>query len=93
MDQLIMLGVVAVSLVLNFVSIQYKISKGEGVNASVDIFVFFVMAYMFMGTMSGVAIASVASALFSIYLLIVPFKWGFKMPDLGLEELGKELNK
>ena len=87
----VMIGVLAGATVINFISIQWKIKKGDGMNAAVDVFVFGLMLWMFMGTLGGMIIAVSASAFFSVWLLIVPFKFGFKMPDLGLDDMMKDL--
>ena len=84
-----MIAILSIATVVNFISIQWKIKKGDGANAAVDVLVFGVMAYLFFGTLGGMIIAVVASAFFSLWLLIVPFKMpemkGFDMKGFGID--------
>jgi len=65
---IIMIGI---ATFFNFAIILHKWLNNNRVNAVIDIAVFVAIAYMFVGSISALAIGMVASFLFSIYLFFV----------------------
>lgn len=70
--------VIGVFTALNFIFIKWKISKGRYSDATLDIGAFIALNWMFGGTMSGMSIAMVASAIFSVYLYYSPPSWSIE---------------
>jgi hypothetical protein len=65
----------ALATFLNFAIIKWKLEHNRYLDSTIDIGVFSVSSYMFMGTITGLSISMIASALMSIYLLISPPKF------------------
>ena len=66
--------VIGVATFFNFAVILYKFNKGNTANALLDVAVFAVITFMFIGSVSALAIGMVASMLFSIYLIFTEVK-------------------
>jgi len=66
------LTIIAIALVFNFIVLKIKMENGNYLNAVVDALVFIVIAAIMGGTLGGMVIAAVASAIFSIYLMYYP---------------------
>jgi len=64
--------VFAAAMFINIVVVYKKLKQGNTANAVIDLIVLVALSYTFGGTTSGMAIATIASALFSIYLFIDP---------------------
>ena len=60
---------------INFAVIYVKFNKEMYANAILDVAVFATIAWLFSGTLGGMSIGMIASALFSMLLLIVPPKF------------------
>ena len=71
----VLLGGVATAI--NFLFIYYKIQKDRVEDAVVDIALFLIIAFLFAGTLGGMTIGMVASAIISIYLWFNPPKFNF----------------
>lgn len=69
----VMAGIAAA---INLIFIKFKVEKKRYGDAALDTGAFVVLAYLFSGTMSGMAIAMIASAIISVYLWFVPPKFG-----------------
>ena len=70
----------AIATVSNFIFILHKLKNQRYADAATDITVLTILSYLFGGTMAGMAIAIVASAIMSIYLWFFP-------PNFDFEEL------
>ena len=57
---------------LNLMAIKWKLEHDRGADAGLDFTVLVVLAWLFGGTISGLAIATIASAIISLYLLVSP---------------------
>ncbi len=57
---------------LNLVTILYKLKHNSIPNAIVDLAVLILLTYVFGGSTAGLAIATITSALFSVYLFFDP---------------------
>jgi len=68
----IMILVFGVATFANIVVIYIKLKHNQVQNAIVDFAVLAILAYVFGSTVSGLAIATITSALFSIYLFFDP---------------------
>ena len=66
---------IGIATFFNFVAIKWKIEHKRWGDAAIDIAVATTAAYIFGGTMTGMSIAMVASALMSLYLLRYPPRW------------------
>jgi len=64
--------IIAIALVFNFIILKVKMENGNYLNAVIDALVFIVIAVIMGGTLGGMVIAAVASAIFSIYLMYYP---------------------
>ncbi len=53
---------------------MWKFQQGMETNALVDGVVLGTIFWLFSGTMSALAIGTIASAMFSVYLIFVPFE-------------------
>ncbi len=69
---LILLGGIAAAF--NFVIILHKLRKGRIADSIVDIMTATMLSVMFVGTLTGMAIGMVASAIISIYLWFYPIE-------------------
>ena len=56
----------------NIVVIYWKIKRGNAPNALLDFVILAILTYIFGGSTAGLAIATITSALFSIYLFFDP---------------------
>lgn len=63
---------IAVATVFNFAVLRWKMSKGRFADAITDVFFLVVLNFLFAGTYTGMAIAMIAGALISLYLLVHP---------------------
>jgi len=64
--------IIAIALVFNFIILKVKLENGNYLNAVVDGLVFIVIAAIMGGTLGGMVIAAIASAIFSLYLMYYP---------------------
>ena len=69
-----MIILMGIALFFNIFSIKWKLENGRPADAFLDAVVLVVLGWVFGGTLSGLAIATVASGIMSIYLLISPPK-------------------
>lgn len=67
-----MIILMGIALFFNIFSIKWKLENGRMADASLDAVVLVLLGWIFGGTLSGLAIATVASGIMSIYLLISP---------------------
>lgn len=56
----------------NVAIIYYKFSEGQTANAFVDFGVLAVVMYLFHGSFSALAVGTIASSLFSVFLIFKP---------------------
>ncbi len=57
---------------MNVGILKFKLERGRYTDAALDFTILVVLAWLFAGTMTGLAIATVASAIISLYLMISP---------------------
>lgn len=76
-----MIIIMGIFLFLNIFSIKWKLENERHADAALDAAVLIGLGWVFGGTLTGLAIATVASGIMSLYLLISPpsTKW---MEDL-----------
>ena len=67
---LILLGGIATAF--NFIIILHKIRKGRITDSIIDLFSAIILGGMFVGTLTGMSIAMMASMFISIYLFFYP---------------------
>ncbi len=75
---LITIGIISVATAINFISVKVKFDKHRYSDAILDLVVFVAIAFMFSGTMSGLTIGMISSAMLSTYLWFSPPKELFK---------------
>ena len=63
-----------VSVFINIAVLKWKIEHDRGADAALDAGVLVLLGWLFSNTISGLAIASIASMAFSMYLLVSPPK-------------------
>ncbi len=54
----------------NLAILKWKLEQGRNTDAALDFTILVVLAWLFSGTMTGLAIATVASAFMSLYLMV-----------------------
>ena len=59
-----------IATVINLFTIQWKLSRKRGKDISIEISIIFILSYLFNGTLTGMAIATSVSAVWSIYTII-----------------------
>lgn len=64
--------VIGLATSFNFIVIMWKFTHNRVLDASIDFGVFVAISAMFAGTIAGMSVGMVASAIVSIYLLINP---------------------
>lgn len=69
--ELILIGI---ATAFNFIVIWWKFEKGRYTDVALDLGTFVAIAFMFSGTVSGLTVGMIASAIVSLYLLIIPPK-------------------
>lgn len=67
--------VIGIATAFNFIILKWKFEHERYGDAVLDIGVFFALNWMFGGTMSGMAVAMLASMIVSLYLLGNPPKF------------------
>ena len=78
--------VIAISVFSNIAVIKWKFEHNRLGDAILDLVVLILISFVFMGTISGLTIGTLASSMFSLYLLISPPK----MPEIKLFENKKK---
>ena len=63
---------IAIATALNLIIIKWKFEKERYGDASLDILALLALNYMFGGTLGGMVIAMIASAIISTYLFFSP---------------------
>lgn len=67
--------ILVVATIINLFTIHWKISRKRGKDIVIEIFIIFILSYLFNGTITGMAIATSVSAVWSLYTIIFnPFK-------------------
>ena len=75
---------IGIATAFNFIIIMWKYNRGRISDASVDFIILIALAWMFSGTITGMAVGMVASCVISLYLLISP-------PKFSLSDAEEEL--
>lgn len=68
-------AVIGIATAFNFIVILFKFKRHRYEDACFDLAVFIVISYMFAGTISGMSVGMVASAIVSIWLWFDPPKF------------------
>jgi hypothetical protein len=68
------LGIIGVVVAFNFLVIYAKIRHSRYLDAGLDFILLSVLSVLFGGSYSGLVVATVASAIISLYLLVKPPK-------------------
>lgn len=68
-------AVIGIATAFNFIVILFKFKKHRYEDACFDLVIFTVISYMFAGTISGMSVGMVASAIVSIWLWFDPPKF------------------
>ena len=66
--------VLGIALWFNFVIIYYKVKHGNILNGIFDAVILILIMWLTAGSLAGLSIGTIASALFSIYLVFDPIK-------------------
>ena len=74
--------IIAISVFSNIAIIKWKFENNRLADAFLDLAVLIIIGFVFMGTISGLTIGTLASSMFSLYLLVSPPK----MPKIKLFE-------
>jgi len=69
---------ISIATAINIIVIKWKIEHERYSDALLDAFVLFLLGFVFMGTITGLMVATISSAIVSGYLLIFPPKEFFK---------------
>ena len=69
--------VISIAVFLNFMLLKWKLDHKRYMDFGVDLIVLIALAYLFAGTMSGMAVGLIAGAMMSLYLLVSPPKFTF----------------
>lgn len=64
--------VIGIATAFNFIVIMFKFKRGRWEDAIFDTLIFIVISYMFAGTISGMSVGMVASAVVSIWMWFDP---------------------
>ena len=72
---------IALSVFSNIAVIKWKVENDRLIDGILDGTVLVLLGYVFMGTISGLTIGSIASSMFSIFLLYSPPKLFKKEED------------
>ena len=68
-------AVIGIATAFNFIVILFKFKRHRYEDACFDLVIFIVISYMFAGTISGMSVGMVASAIVSIWLWFDPPKF------------------
>lgn len=68
-------AVIGIATAFNFIVILFKFKRHRYEDACFDLAIFTVISYMFAGTISGMSVGMVASAIVSIWLWFDPPKF------------------
>lgn len=68
-------AVIGIATAFNFIVILFKFKRRRYEDACFDLAVFIVISYMFAGTIAGMSVGMVASAIVSIWLWFDPPKF------------------
>ena len=67
--------VIGIATAFNFLVIMWKFRTEREADAMLDFGIFAAISYMFSGTISGMSVGMVASAIISIFLLYYPLEF------------------
>ena len=81
--------IISIATSINFISVKVKFDKHRYSDATLDLLIFVAIAYMFSGTMSGLTIGMISSAMLSTYLWFSPPKEFFKVDEIKKKTTGK----
>lgn len=66
--------IIGFAVFFNFMVIKYKFEKKRYADATLDLILLATISFLFAGSFGGLVVATVASALISIYLIFFPPK-------------------
>jgi len=64
--------IAGVAMFFNMAAVLYKYQEGNTANATLDLSVLGAIMYLFSGSTAALVIGTIASALFSVYLIFKP---------------------
>ncbi len=67
--------IIAVATFFNFMILKWKFEKGRYADLAFDMATLVAISFLFGGTLGGMIIAMIASALISLYLIVFPPKF------------------
>jgi hypothetical protein len=79
-----MIILMGIALFFNIFSIKWKLENERYGDAALDAVVLVLLGWVFGSTLSGLAIATVASGIMSVYLLVSPPKMDWIEDDSGV---------
>ena len=80
------------AVLLNFVSILYKLQRGNYIDALVDAGLIIVLTNIYGTSLIGGVIATIGSAFISIFLILFPITVGRQVQDTVQSSLDKALD-
>ena len=69
--------IIGIAVFFNLAVVKWKIDKERYLDASLDFAALVAITIFFSNSYAALVVGTIASALFLIYLLISPPKWGF----------------
>ena len=67
-------GIIGIAVAFNFLVIKVKFERKRYADAILDVFLLTVISFLFAGSFGGLVVATVASAIISVYLYLFPPK-------------------
>lgn len=72
--------IIGIAVAFNFLIIKTKFERKRYSDAILDLFLLTVISFLFAGSFGGLVVATVASAIISLYLLAFPPKFPSLLP-------------
>lgn len=63
---------IGIATAFNFLILKWKVEHARYADAALDVFTLTILSFLFSGSYAGLVVATVASALISLYLLAFP---------------------
>lgn len=79
MNDLIAFLVIGIAVAFNFLVIKAKFEHNRYSDAALDLILLVIISFLFAGSFGGLVVATVASAIISVYLYFYPPK----LPDIN----------
>ena len=76
-------AIIAIAVAFNFLVIKYKFEKKRYADGILDVSLLTIISFLFAGSFGGLVVATVASAIISVFLFFFPPKLpSFKRPSI-----------